>query len=80
MKVEVLMLDGCPNVQITVDRLMAVLREYDLSLTVSEIKVRDESAARELRFLGSPTVRIDGMDIEPSARQQTGFGITCRTY
>jgi hypothetical protein len=80
MKIEVLILDGCPNVQVTVDRLKAVLREYGLSLTINEINVGDEKAADELRFLGSPTVRIDGMDIEPPARQRTTFGIMCRTY
>ena len=31
-------------------------------------------------FLGSPTVRIDGLDIEPSARQRTDFGMMCRRY
>jgi hypothetical protein len=31
-------------------------------------------------FLGSPTVRINGLDIEPSARQRTAFGMMCRTY
>jgi hypothetical protein len=30
--------------------------------------------------VGSPSVRIDGLDIEPSARQRTAFGMMCRTY
>ena len=77
MKIEVLIIDGCPNVRVTVDRLKAVLRDYGLNLTITEINVGDENAANELRFLGSPTVRIDGMDIEPSARKRTGFGIMC---
>ncbi len=80
MKIEILILEGCPNVRVTVDRLKAVLREYGLSVAISEITVRDEKAADELRFLGSPTVRIDGVDVEPRARQRTSFGIMCRTY
>ncbi len=80
MKIEVLILDGCPNVRVTVDRLKAVLKEHGLGLTISEINVGDEKAAIELRFLGSPTIRINGMDIEPPARQRTSFGIMCRTY
>ena len=36
--------------------------------------------AVRIGFLGSPTVRIDGLDIEPSARQRTAFGMMCRTY
>jgi hypothetical protein len=42
--------------------------------------VADANAARELRFLGSPTVRINGMDIEPSARSRNYYGMMCRTY
>ena len=64
MKIEVLIIDGCPNVRVTVDRLKAVLRDYGLNLTITVINVGDEKTANELRFLGSPTVRIDGMDIE----------------
>ncbi|MEO7144953.1 MAG: hypothetical protein ABI165_15760, partial [Bryobacteraceae bacterium] len=36
--------------------------------------------AVHIGFLGSPTVRIDGVDIERSARQRTSFGMMCRTY
>lgn len=32
------------------------------------------------KFLGSPTFQIDGADIEPSARQRTDFGMSCRRY
>jgi hypothetical protein len=42
--------------------------------------VRDQETAVSIGFLGSPTVRIDGLDVEPSARQRTAFGILCRTY
>ncbi len=80
MKIELLYLDGCPNVVATVDRLTAALKESGFSLTISKISVKDEEAAEELRFLGSPSVRINGLDIEPSARQRTSFGVMCRTY
>jgi hypothetical protein len=38
------------------------------------------SAARRERFLGSPTVRVDGQDVEPGARERDDFGIKCRLY
>jgi len=41
--------------------------------------VSGESAER-LRFLGSPTIRVDGKDIEPAARGRTHFGMSCRMY
>ena len=38
-----------------------------------------ETAQRE-RFLGSPTVRVDGADIEPGAGERTDFGLKCRLF
>ena len=43
-----------------------------------EIASPDEAAAA--RFLGSPTVRIDGRDIEPGAEDRTTYAYACRTY
>lgn len=39
----------------------------------------DEQAQRE-RFLGSPTIRVDGRDIEPGAAARTDYGLKCRIY
>ena len=80
MKIELFYLEGCPNVEPTVQRLRQVLQERGLEVPISEINVSDERKAREVRFLGSPTIRIDGLDIEPSARGRSDFGIMCRTY
>ena len=61
------------------DRLRQVLQGCGLLLSIIEIQV-DDKDTDELHFLGSPTIRIDGVDIEPSARQRADFGIMCRTY
>jgi hypothetical protein len=47
---------------------------------IIEKRVTDANGARDLRFLGSPTVRINDIDIEPSARSRTDYGLMCRTY
>lgn len=79
MKIELFYLEGCPNLRPTMDRLRHVLHGCGLLLPIMEIQVDDDDAT-ELQFLGSPTIRIDGVDIEPSARHRTGFGTMCRTY
>jgi hypothetical protein len=79
MQIEFLYIEGCPNVQPTLDRLRRVLREYGQDLPIIETNVGNNDAVR-LRFLGSPTVRINDVDIELAARLRTGFGIMCRTY
>lgn len=80
MKVEILYFDGCPNHAAATDRIREVLRQEGISAEVSEVKVADERTARAIEFLGSPSIRINGRDIEAAARSSKAFGMTCRTY
>jgi hypothetical protein len=42
--------------------------------------VRDAEAAIRLEFLGSPTVRINGHDVDPAAHDRTDYSFSCRLY
>lgn len=44
------------------------------------MRVQNDDEAMRLRFLGSPTVRVDGVDIDPSAENRDDFGLQCRLY
>ena len=48
------------------------------AVQVSEV-TGDEEAER-LRFPGSPTIRVDGADVDPSGAEEEPFGLTCRLY
>lgn len=80
MKIEVLYFEGCPNYLLTIDRLKAVLRQGGLPAEVAEIEVTDETAAERLKFFGSPTIRINGSDIEAGFRPVENAGFACRRY
>jgi hypothetical protein len=80
MRIEILYLGGSPNHSPAVDRLRTVLAREGLHEEVTEIEVRDESAAKELKFFGSPTIRVNGLDIEASSRQATETGFAFRWY
>ncbi len=80
MKIEVLYFDGCPNHGAAVERVREVLAEEDIEAEVVEVSVRDDASARDFGFLGSPTVRLNGYDVEPSARSAREYGMMCRTY
>ena len=80
MKVEVLYFKGCPNHPPTVQRVRETLHKMGLHDEIREIEVDSQDKAQATAFLGSPSVRINGVDIEPSARGAKGFGLTCRTY
>jgi len=79
MRVELLFWAGCPSHP----RALADLREAmdalgldPESVIVREI-VTDEQAASD-GFVGSPTIRIDGLDVQPLEDEPTG--LTCRVY
>lgn len=80
MKIEILYFDECPNHGPTVERVKEALRQEHLTAELVEVNVRDHATARSLRFLGSPTVLIDGVDIQVAARLSKDFGMMCRTY
>ena len=69
-KVELLYFDGCPSYEKLLPRLRALLAEEGCG----------EALSLTDRFLGSPTVRLDGEDVDPSAAARGDFGLKCRLY
>jgi hypothetical protein len=80
MRIEVLYFDGCPNHKLAVERLRQSLRDEGASAEVLEVNVTDAPVAQTLGFLGSPSIRVDGLDVEPEARGAREYGMMCRTY
>ena len=80
MKVEVFYIEGCPNHRPATERVASVLRESGISAAVMEIAVASVEQARALGFLGSPTIRINGADVEPEVEGLSEFSYSCRTY
>lgn len=80
MTVEMLYSDGCPSHDALLPRLKAVLRAEGVTAPVELRRIESVEAAERTRFLGSPTVRIEGADIDPSASGRVDFGLKCRLY
>lgn len=80
MRVEVLSFEGCPNAEATRDLVRQAMRLEDVDAPIAFIEVDNSEAAQHMRFLGSPSVRVNGDDVEPSAIQRTEYGVMCRTY
>jgi hypothetical protein len=78
--VELLYFDGCPNYIAARETVVAVAAEIEVSPNLRLIEVKTPEAADELRFLGSPTIRVDGKDVEPGADERTQFQFACRVY
>ncbi|MCW3068045.1 MAG: Alkylmercury lyase [Solirubrobacterales bacterium] len=78
--VELLYFDDCPNYERLLPHLRQLLRAAGTDADVQLRRVADDEAAQRERFIGSPTVRIDGRDVEPGARDRRDFGMNCRLY
>jgi hypothetical protein len=80
MKVELLYFEGCPNYEALVPRLRRILQREGIDTDVERKCVKTEEQAARLGFLGSPTARVDGSDIEAAAATRRDFGLKCRLY
>jgi hypothetical protein len=80
VRVEVLYFDGCPGAEELLPRLRELLARAGALAEIELRRVESAQAAISARFLGSPTVRVDGVDIEPGARGRTDYGLKCRLY
>jgi hypothetical protein len=79
MRVEVLFVPGCPNHAPAVARVKKVLASESLTPELEEIPVNSVEDAKALMFSGSPTIRINGKDIEPLGTS-TPASLSCRLY
>ena len=78
MRIEVLYVPGCPNYLPAVARIQKILMSESLRADIEGIPVSSEVAAKALEFPGSPTIRINGTDVEPDHKNATG--LACRLY
>jgi Alkylmercury lyase len=78
--VEILYFDGCPNHAALESRLDGLLNRAGVATELELHRIDSEAEARRLRFLGSPTVRVDGRDVEPDAERREDYGLKCRLY
>jgi hypothetical protein len=80
MRIELLYFDGCPSCERFLPRLRELVSDAGLADDVELRRVESPEAAVAERFLGSPTVRVDGVDVEPGAEERSDFGLKCRLY
>lgn len=78
MKIEILYFDGCPSWQEGLENLKAALATEGLDLPVQLIKVLNEVDAERLKFLGSPSFRVDGVELWDVEREN--YALRCRIY
>lgn len=79
MKIRLLHFQGCPNAQQALDLLKSILKEKGVDREVEVIEVKSQQDARKYHFLGSPSIQINGLDIEKERREDPPL-LGCRIY
>ena len=80
MNVELYYFKDCPSYQTAASNLRAALRAEGQPENIEMVEVTSEEDAQRKRFIGSPTIRIDGIDLEGPEADAKGYGYGCRVY
>lgn len=79
MRVELLYMDDCPNWTVANERLtqaLSIIGRADVNVAYRRVETVEQAA--DLSFVGSPTIRVNGIDPFASAPEQVG--LACRIY
>lgn len=79
-RVELLWFQDCPNHPAAKVMLDELLGELAPGTAVQDIDATDPAVAQRHRFPGSPTIRVDGRDVDPSFEDPGDYTPRCRLY
>lgn len=78
MKILFLYSEDCPSHEQALQRLRKVMNEEGMRNEIEILRVETSEEAEKLKFIGSPTILIDGRDIDPPTNPY--YALTCRAY
>lgn len=79
VRVEILAREDCPNRGMAITVVERVVDEMGVPAEIEIVEVADDEDAEEHRVLGSPTVLVDGRDVDPEPMYE-GFSADDRLY
>jgi len=78
--VEILFFAGCPNHAGAIELVERVSNRLGVDPEMRVLEVSDQEAAQRLRFLGSPTIRVGGRDVDPHGEERSDYALSCRVF
>jgi hypothetical protein len=78
--IEVLYVRDCPNYAGALALVQRVCEELGIDAELRTSLISDQTAAERARFPGSPTIRVDGHDVEPGSEPPSEISVACRLY
>lgn len=78
MRIELLHIPDCPNVDRTCARMLEALDAVGVDASVQEVEVATAASAAMTGMHGSPTILVDGVDAFPTSLAQPS--LSCRLF
>jgi hypothetical protein len=76
LEVTVLYTEGCPHTESAIENINLISNDLNIPIVLKKIQITSQKEAIKHRFIGSPSIQVNGLDIEPAARETQFFGIT----
>ncbi len=74
--IEVLYTPGCCFFEETVESIERLCAEHNITAKLEKVLIDNWEKAIEYSFIGSPSIRINGLDIDPRVRRASAEGFT----
>ncbi len=79
-EIYIMFIEGCPSVSAVAKYIDEVIAEEAVDAEISLVLIETLEDARKLHFTGSPTVRINGKDVEINFQDIKDYGLQSRQY
>ncbi len=80
VRIEILAREDCPNRGMAISVVERVVDETGVPAEIAVVDVTSEDEAYALRLPGSPTVLVDGRDVDPGPTAAAEFSLDDRMY
>lgn len=78
IRIDVWVFEGCPHTESAIGLARAAAERLGPGIKVERVEVDTPEKAAALGFPGSPSIRVDGVDVE--GRVDSRGALSCRTY
>lgn len=79
MNIQFLYFEDCPSHDAALARLKTVMAAENITAEIEIVKVETDEQAAAWHFTGSPTILVNGKDIDPPP-VEANSALTCRAY
>lgn len=78
MKVQLLYYPDCPSHERAIELVYEALQAEGVQAEVETICIETDQEAEQYRFIGSPTIRFNSVEVDPVPHLP--YRLTCRTF